>query len=169
MDTGTALGKSESRFRCHLDLHDPRRNASHRTPSSPLRRCSGINFFDQGRIGPRVSRIPNNIKTVELRGEEHLEHVTPGTKVPTRISAWASAKRVSMSRVGGQLGFIEPQLLTSVDQPPRGDEWLHEIKHDGYRTLLVVEGGQAPAPPPAPEGGARYADKYTVTNCRCVG
>jgi bifunctional non-homologous end joining protein LigD len=50
-----------------------------------------------------------------------------------------------MSRVGGQLGFIEPQLLTSVDQPPLGEEWLHEIKHDGYRTLLVVEGGQARA------------------------
>jgi ATP-dependent DNA ligase len=44
-----------------------------------------------------------------------------------------------------QLGFIEPQLLTSVDQPPQGDEWLHEIKHDGYRTLLVVEGKQARA------------------------
>jgi bifunctional non-homologous end joining protein LigD len=42
-----------------------------------------------------------------------------------------------------QLGFIEPQLLTSVDQPPQGDEWLHEIKHDGYRTLLVVEAKQA--------------------------
>jgi bifunctional non-homologous end joining protein LigD len=50
-----------------------------------------------------------------------------------------------MSRVGGQLGFIEPQLLTSVDQPPQGDEWLHEINHDGYRTLLVVEGGLARA------------------------
>jgi bifunctional non-homologous end joining protein LigD len=44
-----------------------------------------------------------------------------------------------------QLGFIEPQLLTSVDQPPQGDEWLHEIKHDGYRTLLVVKGKQATA------------------------
>ena len=41
--------------------------------------------------------------------------------------------------------FIEPQLLTSVDQPPQGGEWLHEIKHDGYRTLLVVEGKQARA------------------------
>jgi len=43
------------------------------------------------------------------------------------------------------LGFIEPQLLTSVDQPPQGDEWLHEIKHDGYRTLVVVDSGDARA------------------------
>jgi bifunctional non-homologous end joining protein LigD len=41
--------------------------------------------------------------------------------------------------------FIEPQLLTSVDQAPQGDEWLHEVKHDGYGTLLLVEGKQARA------------------------
>jgi len=26
-----------------------------------------------------------------------------------------------------------------VDEPPAGAGWLHEIKHDGYRTLLVIE------------------------------
>jgi bifunctional non-homologous end joining protein LigD len=26
-----------------------------------------------------------------------------------------------------------PQLATLVDKPPSGDEWLHEIKYDGYR------------------------------------
>jgi bifunctional non-homologous end joining protein LigD len=50
-----------------------------------------------------------------------------------------------MSRIDVRLGFIQPQLLTSVGQPPHGDEWLHEVKHDGYRTLLVVEGKQARA------------------------
>ena len=32
-----------------------------------------------------------------------------------------------------------------MDQPPQGDEWLHEIKHDGYRTLVVVDSGDARA------------------------
>lgn len=27
----------------------------------------------------------------------------------------------------------EPQLATLVEEPPSGDEWLHEIKYDGYR------------------------------------
>ena len=40
-----------------------------------------------------------------------------------------------MSRV---LSFIEPQLPSLVDQPPEGSEWIHEVKHDGYRTLLAV-------------------------------
>jgi bifunctional non-homologous end joining protein LigD len=29
--------------------------------------------------------------------------------------------------------WIRPQLCKLVDAPPRGSEWLHEIKYDGYR------------------------------------
>ena len=31
-------------------------------------------------------------------------------------------------------GFIEP-CLPSPDQPPAGSNWIHEIKHDGYRLM----------------------------------
>lgn len=34
-----------------------------------------------------------------------------------------------------------PQLATLVDAAPEGDDWLHEIKYDGYRLLAVLEGG----------------------------
>jgi bifunctional non-homologous end joining protein LigD len=37
-------------------------------------------------------------------------------------------------------GFVEPQLPTLVERPPEGDGWLHEIKYDGYRTQVVVDG-----------------------------
>ena len=36
---------------------------------------------------------------------------------------------------------IEPQLATLVDEPPTAEQWIHEIKLDGYRTLCRVEGG----------------------------
>jgi ATP-dependent DNA ligase len=29
------------------------------------------------------------------------------------------------------LGFVPPCLPTKAPQPPSGDAWLHEIKHDG--------------------------------------
>jgi ATP-dependent DNA ligase len=32
-------------------------------------------------------------------------------------------------------GFIAPCLPTSAPQPPSGEEWLHEIKHDGFRVI----------------------------------
>ncbi|MDB6044610.1 MAG: ligase [Gammaproteobacteria bacterium] len=31
-------------------------------------------------------------------------------------------------------GFVEPCLATLRDRVPSGDQWLHEIKYDGYRT-----------------------------------
>jgi bifunctional non-homologous end joining protein LigD len=39
--------------------------------------------------------------------------------------------------------FVSPQLCTSVDRPPNGEGWCHEIKFDGYRVQLRVEGGNA--------------------------
>jgi integrase len=50
-----------------------------------------------------------------------------------------------MSRVRSIFGFIAPQLPTLSEQPPIGEGWIHEIKHDGYRTLLVIERGKAQA------------------------
>jgi bifunctional non-homologous end joining protein LigD len=46
-------------------------------------------------------------------------------------------------RVTSRLRFIEPQLASSVDQPPEGKHWIHEIKHDGYRCQILVERGEA--------------------------
>jgi hypothetical protein len=37
------------------------------------------------------------------------------------------------------LEFLKPQLATAVDHPPPRAGWIHEVKHDGYRTLLIIE------------------------------
>ena len=39
--------------------------------------------------------------------------------------------------------FIAPQLCRLVARPPLGKPWIHEVKFDGYRTQLRVEGGRA--------------------------
>jgi ATP-dependent DNA ligase len=43
------------------------------------------------------------------------------------------------------LAFIKPELPTLVPEPPTGEGWIHEIKHDGYHTLLVIDRGQVRA------------------------
>jgi len=35
--------------------------------------------------------------------------------------------------------FTPPQLATLVKEPPSGDEWLHELKFDGYRMLCRID------------------------------
>jgi bifunctional non-homologous end joining protein LigD len=37
--------------------------------------------------------------------------------------------------------FVTPQLATLVDRVPQGDDWLHEIKFDGYRILCRISDG----------------------------
>jgi bifunctional non-homologous end joining protein LigD len=37
--------------------------------------------------------------------------------------------------------FIAPQLCESVERPPNGEGWVHEIKFDGYRVQLRIAGG----------------------------
>jgi bifunctional non-homologous end joining protein LigD len=41
------------------------------------------------------------------------------------------------------LEFISPELATLAEVPPSGNEWLHEIKFDGYRLIAAVEDGKA--------------------------
>lgn len=38
--------------------------------------------------------------------------------------------------------FVSPQLATLVADPPEGNDWLHEIKYDGYRAIAAVAGGR---------------------------
>lgn len=38
--------------------------------------------------------------------------------------------------------FIKPELATLVDDVPEGDDWIHEIKFDGYRMQCHVQNGR---------------------------
>jgi bifunctional non-homologous end joining protein LigD len=39
------------------------------------------------------------------------------------------------SRSAALSGFIEPCLPSPADRAPSGPDWVHEIKHDGYRLM----------------------------------
>ncbi|WP_235835228.1 DNA ligase D [Piscinibacter terrae] len=38
--------------------------------------------------------------------------------------------------------MLAPQLATLVDQAPAGEDWVYEIKFDGYRILARIDGGE---------------------------
>ena len=68
-----------------------------------------------------------------------------------------------------RLRFIEPQLASPVDQPPEGKHWIHEIKHDGYRSQVVLERGRARV---FTRNGYDWSDRYpsivrSAVNLRC--
>ena len=47
------------------------------------------------------------------------------------------------AKIGPMPAMIAPVLCTLVDEPPAGDDWLHEIKYDGYRMVCRIERGKA--------------------------
>ena len=59
---------------------------------------------------------------------------------PTAALKTAAAPKLKTASLPG---FVPPQLAKSVDRPPPGAGWGHEIKFDGYRLQLRVENGKS--------------------------
>lgn len=57
------------------------------------------------------------------------------------LSAWL--KRQPKETIDA--GFFKPELTQWRADVPRGDDWLHEIKWDGYRILMAVADGKVKA------------------------
>jgi bifunctional non-homologous end joining protein LigD len=63
-----------------------------------------------------------------------MEEIAAG-KPPPRPAKRAS--NTAMPR------FRAPQLATLVDSVPTGNDWIHEVKYDGYRAQIAVAAGKA--------------------------
>ena len=52
----------------------------------------------------------------------------------------SSSKRSAARSAAPLPEFVPPQLATLTSTPPQGNDWLHEIKYDGYRAIAAVAG-----------------------------
>jgi bifunctional non-homologous end joining protein LigD len=68
------------------------------------------------------------------------------TTPKTKAGSTARETKSSSARTSAVAPAFRPvQLATLVDAVPAGDRWIHEMKYDGYRTLVAVGGGEARA------------------------
>jgi bifunctional non-homologous end joining protein LigD len=73
-------------------------------------------------------------------------HSDRGDAAEARTRTKAASSRVAPVKpktVSAMPDFVAPQLCASVENPPTGEGWCHEIKFDGYRVQLRVEDGEA--------------------------
>lgn len=91
-------------------------------------------------------------------GRTMLE-IAEGRKAKSRAKGpRSSPKPPAASPSAGKPPPFQPlQLATLVDHVPAGDRWLHEMKYDGYRTLIAVGGGEARA---YTRSGIDWTDKF---------
>ena len=75
-------------------------------------------------LGSRTENLPVEVKKTHRRGSRQVVRVEP---------SFDKAKKAALP------SFVRPQLATLVDTVPQGEEWLHEIKFDGYRILCRIK------------------------------
>ncbi|QQO32886.1 DNA ligase D [Bradyrhizobium diazoefficiens] len=66
-----------------------------------------------------------------------------GAAAKGKVAKGKATTATTARKVSEMPDFVAPQLCTLVERPPAADGWCHEIKFDGYRVQLRVEGGEA--------------------------
>jgi bifunctional non-homologous end joining protein LigD len=59
------------------------------------------------------------------------------TAAPLQAKSTPKEKSARKQAVDPMPRIISPQLATLVDSAPEGDDWVYEIKYDGYRMLAA--------------------------------
>jgi len=77
-----------------------------------------------------------------LRPESVAGKKVPLT-TPATLVAGPATKSAGHKSSGTMPGHVAAQLATLTDQAPAGDEWLSEMKFDGYRGLCRIDAGKA--------------------------
>lgn len=76
-----------------------------------------------------------------------MQEIAEGKKTgkrPAKASPQATARVARHAAPPGNAkipAFTRPQLATLVDAVPAGNQWLHEVKYDGYRALIATGTG----------------------------
>jgi bifunctional non-homologous end joining protein LigD len=60
---------------------------------------------------------------------------------------------------------FRPQLATTVAAVPEGDDWLHEIKYDGYRLLCFIEDGRVRL---TTRSGRDWTERFAVVAAEAI-
>jgi bifunctional non-homologous end joining protein LigD len=84
-------------------------------------------------------RARSSTKTTPASNRSSVSRKRGGNNPP--LSAKDLAKLTSARRAK-QPNEFKPQLATLVSRVPSGDDWLHELKFDGYRSLVFIENGK---------------------------
>ena len=94
-------------------------------------------------IAAGEGKAPTPFIMAKTRGADAVWNSDKPAAVAEDVGAKPRRTVKAKAPSGPMPDFVEPQLAKSVDRPPSGAGWAHEIKFDGYRMQLRIEGGKA--------------------------
>ena len=89
-----------------------------------------------------VAEHPESVKTGHLLPRDEGE-TRKAKRKPTKSVVKADFKAGGKKKAQKFPGFIAPQLAKFAEAAPQGGDWVHEIKFDGYRALVTLDGKKA--------------------------
>ena len=121
--------------------------AQHRGYSRGRRARMELQSF---REGERACRRRGQARTVKTAKSKKTAKSPAVSGDPASVHG---ARRVA------QPDRISPTLATLVDEPPQGEDWIHEIKYDGYRIVARCSGGKVRL---LSRNGKDWTDKFAA-------
>jgi bifunctional non-homologous end joining protein LigD len=116
---GWFLIKAKDRYASKLEADDLLGDVAHATAADEARSGAG-KARKKGLVAPVAAK----------RAKRRVDWAARAAKLP-------KAKAAKLRDAA-----FSPQLAKPADKPPQGEQWLHEIKWDGYRLLTTVVGGK---------------------------
>jgi bifunctional non-homologous end joining protein LigD len=83
-----------------------------------------------------LEEAPRSVKskrTLERIGEDRADVWSDDARETSKLE---NAKKSAMPTT------LSPQLAVLAEHPPVGDQWIHEVKFDGYRALAFIKAGK---------------------------
>ena len=119
-----------------------------RTPDDPAITDEAPNSVVTGRTMEQIAAAEDHVWNSHVPEKKApanrslLTRRTPDTKEKPKPAAATPPDRESLLRDAPREkmpGFLSPELASSVEQPPEGDDGLHELKLDGYRIQIHID------------------------------
>ncbi|TDV21037.1 DNA ligase D [Paraburkholderia caballeronis] len=121
-----------------------------RRDGAAKRRPAGAKISNASNVS-KASKAAGNGREVEANGAASAHVAQAGVAASTlRDPAAAASKRPARGKHAKEAPLagavraplpatLAPELATPADAPPAGDDWLYELKFDGYRVLARIE------------------------------
>ncbi len=124
------------------------------TDEAPDSAASGRSMEE---IAARNSRVWNSNRRNGKRTQADADRggAVPKPATPSRVTRTRYSSDLKHAPHERFPGFIAPQLALQSSSAPKGDDWVHELKLDGYRIQIQVRAGE--------KGGAKARRVWLLT------
>lgn len=110
-----------------------------------------------GEVWESTKRPGSKTRSAKTAEPEHRSKAQTKTK---------AASKTKSAQTASPPGFVEPCLATLQDKPPAGQDWLHEVKFDGYRMQARIADGEVKL---LTRSGLDWTEKFGSALAKALG